>query len=242
MGRKPVRVLIMDDAADNENDFLRMFASADELLDRYRLIMVRNRRQAVDRMSQQPEIALLDLRGRSDTEGLETARELNSMDERLKIVIMSSTDDGNPHVAAAALDEGFDFIEKSYVQTPPRMRLCLDMIMEQMHLAPPLKLLQAMAAQLSASVARPAQSALGDVEKFSLTPTERRVAWCYMIMPDAPTSHLAELLDMSEDGFKRTGTRLRNKVRAIRPDIPDGIAGRRAVVDVLQEMSLLNSG
>lgn len=238
MERPPIRVLIMDDSADNERIFLGMFNSDEALHKRYRLMTARNRRQAVICMDRRPDIALLDLRGASDIEGLETARELIQIDDQMKIIIMSSTDAGNIHVAAAALQEGFDFIEKNYVQTPQRMRLCLEVVRNQMRLAPPAMLLQAMASQLAARVAPAPKSDVADVEKFSLTPIERQIAWCYMANPTALTAEMADSIGVSTVAFDRAVTRLRSKVRRIHPDLPDGLEGREALVKFLREIGL----
>ena len=245
MSNQLYRVLIMDDSEKLQSTFLRIFHS-EELQSRYRLCdVVGTMGQAIDRLSHKPHVALLDLRGKTGTTGLDTARELRQATERLHLIIMTSTDLGNVHIAAAAINEDFEFIDKSDVLTARKMRACLDIVIAGMHLALPEGLRRALLGELAAKLESERTPRVDhNYHQLSLTPMDRKIAHLYQSMPTASVAEMAEALGLEGKqgmaAFKQAALRLRDKLRELGYLIPEDQSGRAAVVATLQMLGELD--
>lgn len=241
---KPYLVLIMDDAPNAEKIFREVFES-EELYSDYRLAgFASNKSQALINCHRfRPHIALLDLRGKNDRIGLETAVALREAYPYLKIVVMTLTDVINLEMATEVLQRGFEFINKSALLNRDMARLYLDLLMIGGDLPLPRaarKLLVEKVGQLFIK-----DSILDHdpqiVEKTDWRPslTQRQVALLYRERPSLTTREMAETAMIPEDTFRRAASRLRSKLRELGFDIPEDEGGRLTVVEALQQLNLI---
>lgn len=240
---EPYLVLIMDDAPNAEILFRDVFES-EELYSDYRLTaFATNKQQALTYFHRfKPHIALLDLRGKYDRVGLETAVTLHQEDPYLKIVVMTLTDVINIEVAVETFNHGFEFVNKSALLNRDMAKLYLDLLVIGGNLPLPRaarKLLIEKVGQLFTESAPNYIPYTPIRTNWRPSLTQRQVALLYRENPSLSAREMAEIAGISEDTFRRAASRLRSKLRELSFDIPEDESGRMIVVEALQKLSLI---
>lgn len=233
------RVLVMDDAPRARELYLRLFNS-DLVWGEYRLSdFASGSHELRNVLGNRPDVALLDLRGHSDLEGIIGADFVRKKYPDTRIAIMTATDTLNVSAALQALERDCQFIDKKLVLKERSLRSILDLLVSgaDLPLPGPVRRHLIMMAKVESPTITDQVSSRG-AESASLegiSPSMRQIAHCFKYYEGTTSAEMAKNIDMEPETFRRTDTRLRTLLRNQGFEISPDEDGRRQIVQILDE-------